>query len=180
MILAIDIDNVLNQFAASVLEAYNQDSGDHLTVSDITDYGMEQFIQEKYRDRLHEYFLYAARYAPAIPSAQEYLPRLFDAGHEIFLVTSTTCACINDKAQWVMKHYPYITEEQIVRLHDKTLFKCDVMVDDYLPNLFGGDYKKIIMDYPWNQLSSKADHVCQLIRCRDWEAIYQTIIRLEE
>lgn len=180
MILAVDIDNVLNRFAECVLDAYNNDSGDNLTISDITDYGMEAFVRPEYREDFHKYFLHAAQCAPAIPAAQEYLRRLSDADYQIFLVTSTTCACINDKAQWIKKYYPFIPEDYIVRLNHKTLFKCNVMVDDYPPNLIGGDYKRIIMDYPWNQLTPEVDEFCQLIRCSDWKSIYQTIIGLEE
>lgn len=180
MILAIDIDNVLNQFTECVLDAYNNDSGDHLTISDITSYGMEEFILPEYRNDFHKYFLHAAKYASAMPDAQECLERLAHAGYEVFVVTSTTCACINDKANWLMRNYPFISESQIVRLHNKRLFKCDIMVDDYLPNLIGGEYRKIIMDYPWNQLPPEVEQIAQLIRCSDWQSIYRTIVRFQE
>ena len=45
MRIGIDIDDVLNNLTECVLEVYNKDSGDNLTIDKITEYDMKQFVK---------------------------------------------------------------------------------------------------------------------------------------
>ena len=56
MIVGIDIDNCLNNLCEAVLSVYNEDSGDSLKQSDITDYYIEKFVKEPFKDNFYRYF----------------------------------------------------------------------------------------------------------------------------
>ena len=63
MIIAVDIDNVLNNLTEKVIELYNADSGDCLALSDITCYSIESFMKPDFHHRLGYYFSCAAALA---------------------------------------------------------------------------------------------------------------------
>ena len=50
LLIGVDIDSVVNDLSAAVLEVYNEDSGDNLTISDITDYMIEKFIDDSIKN----------------------------------------------------------------------------------------------------------------------------------
>lgn len=56
MRVLIDVDNVLNNLAESVLNIYNEDSGDNLKIEDIHNYYIENYVKESYKDTFHNYF----------------------------------------------------------------------------------------------------------------------------
>ena len=57
MIIGIDIDGTINNLCESVLSVYNEDSGDNLTVNDITEYYIENFVKPEYKEGFHRYFV---------------------------------------------------------------------------------------------------------------------------
>lgn len=56
MIVSCDIDGVLNNLTECVLQLYNQESGDNLSESDITEYRIERFVKPEYRNKISQYF----------------------------------------------------------------------------------------------------------------------------
>ena len=48
MRILVDVDNVLNNLAESVINVYNEDSGDNLKIEDIHNYYIENYVKESY------------------------------------------------------------------------------------------------------------------------------------
>lgn len=175
MIIAVDIDNVLNNLTEKVIELYNADSGDCLALSDITCYSIESFMKPDFHHRLGYYFSCAAALAKPQPGAVEFIQKLSDDGHDIYYVTSTTYSVMPTKIEWLQRHFGLISARRVVRLHDKYLFKCDIMIDDCLFNLSGDGYRKILLDYPWNRVAPEFDEMFGIERAQNWEEIYRFI-----
>ena len=57
MIIAIDIDNTINNLAEVVVNQYNRDSGDNLSLNDITQYHIENFVREELENKISDYHL---------------------------------------------------------------------------------------------------------------------------
>lgn len=178
MVIAVDIDNVLNDLAEQVLVLYNRDSGDHLQIGDIYEYSMESYVKPDMRQCIESYFVAAVPMTSPRKGSQKYLSRLVENGHEVYAVTSTLYTAMDCKAAWVMERFPFIDEAHIVRLPRKQLFRCDVMIDDYHMNLLGGEYEKILLDYAWNQCV--VDSTAGIRRAKSWKQIYQIINKIEE
>ena len=45
MTIGIDVDNVLNNLGETVIKIYNRDSGDNLTLNDVKEYHIENYVQ---------------------------------------------------------------------------------------------------------------------------------------
>ena len=57
MIIACDVDNVLNNLTESILKVYNSDHNDNLKVEDITSYGIENFVKPEFKADFPRLFL---------------------------------------------------------------------------------------------------------------------------
>lgn len=175
MIIGIDIDNVINNLASAVIKVYNEDSGDNLTLEDITDYYIEKFVKDNFKKDFLTYFIDKRvwKNISLIPDAVETVTKLHNEGHEIYFVTSTEPQNVIKKSGWLEKIFPMIDiRKRLIVCHRKTLLSgLDIMIDDYPKNLIGGDFKGILLDYPWN----KNCYDSTIVRCKNWPEIYDAI-----
>ena len=54
--IGVDCDNVINNLAESIIDVYNKDYNDNLSVADITTYNMRQFFKNVSQDKFYDYF----------------------------------------------------------------------------------------------------------------------------
>lgn len=154
MLIGIDVDNVLNNLTECVLKVYNEDSGDNLQLSDITQYGMENFVKEEYKADFYKYFL-DKRVWKQVEIVKEAVPVIkewYEQGHEIIFITTTWAENLPKKKSWLSKHFPFLDIQNcLYAVPKKQLIKCDVLIDDCTDNLSGGEYVPICYSQPWNE-----------------------------
>lgn len=173
--IGIDLDNVLNNLTKITLELYNKDSGDNLKISDIRTYKIDPYLKPEYTSKLKDYFQLASTMVKPIKGSQKYLEKLYSDGHEIYIVTSSYFCDMHIKYNWIKKNYPFISKKNVWVVHDKQMLKLDYLLDDCLDNLYLSGYKKILFDYPWNQLDVKTEMVLGIERVSGWEEFYRII-----
>lgn len=182
MIIACDVDNVLNNLTESVLQIYNTDNNDNLTIKDIISYGIEEFVKPELQKDFHKIFLDKRVWKgiSVIPGCVDVLKKYHNKGHKIYIVTATEPANMTKKAQWLQRTLPFLNiRKRLICLQEKQMLSgnIDVLIDDCLDNLLGGTYKKIVLDYPWNRKAS--DELCGLIRCYNWNDIDHDLESIE-
>jgi len=79
------------------------------------------------------------------------------------------------KTKFIQKEYPFISQENIIFITNKSLLKLNSLVDDNIEQLKGGDYHKIIFNNSWNK-DFDADYN-GMVRVNDWSECYNEIIR---
>ena len=77
----------------------------------------------------------------------------------------------------LFKWFPFLSWDQVIITFRKQLIKGDVLIDDGVHNLEGGDYKKILMTAPHNRNYDAEAH--GMIRVHNWDEILQVIERLK-
>ena len=114
-----------------------------------------------------------------VPGAAEALQRLMDAGHEVYIVTATLLENIPEKMNDLLfKYFPFLSWNQVIITHEKQMIRGDVLIDDGVHNLEGGDYAKILMTAPHNRnYDAEANG---MIRVQDWTEIEKVIADMEE
>lgn len=181
MIIGIDIDGTINNLCESVLSVYNEDSGDNLTVDDITEYYIENFVKPEYKEGFHRYFVDKRvwKRVSIDEEARKYIIALHEKGHEIYFVTSTEPENVEKKAGWLQKNFTMINiRKQLIVCHNKQLLSgLTVLVDDYDKNLTGGHYHKLLLDKPWNQNVNEDE--TGIARCMSWSDVYDDIESIE-
>lgn len=181
MIIGVDCDSVLNNLTERVLEVYNADNDDNLTLDDITDYYMENFVKPECREGFYKIFFDKRVWKgiKVIDNCVEVLEKYHNRGDTIYIVTATDPSNMSKKGAWLGRILPFLDiRKRLICIHKKQLLSgnIDVLIDDSLKNLIGGGYKKIVLDYAWNRNVNDKEH--ELIRCRDWLEIDKALERI--
>ena len=114
-----------------------------------------------------------------LPGAVEYLKRLQDDGHDIYIVTTSNYLSLKGKMENLLfKYFPFIKWDHVIITSNKQMIRGDVLIDDGVHNLEGGDYFKILMTAPHNRNYDAAAN--KMIRVDSWENIYRVISVLED
>ncbi|MBO4839398.1 MAG: hypothetical protein J5493_08540 [Lachnospiraceae bacterium] len=87
-----------------------------------------------------------------INGAYNVLKKWIAEGHHVYIVTATPYQSLKAKMDDLLfRCFPFISWENVIITSNKQLLKCDVMIDDGIHNLIGGEYKKILFDAPYNR-----------------------------
>ena len=176
MIIAVDIDNVINNLAEAVLKVYNADSGDNLALDDIKAYHIENFVKPEYKKIFHQYFLdrNVWKKIKVQPQCREVIAKLHNEGHHIIFVTTTEPENLPKKKNWLMRNFPFLDiRKSLYCCPVKQLVRCDVLIDDCITNLIGErSYYSLCMDMPYNQTE---EEIQRFTRVHNWAEIYSTI-----
>lgn len=181
--IMIDIDGVLNTLDTTVLDVYNEDSGDSLSPQDVTEYHIEKFVKPEYRETFKNYFLDKRVWQriEVVKYAREVLEKLWNEGYDIIFVTKTECENLVKKRNWLNRTFPFIGADNIrKRLYSapkKQLIRADIAIDDGLFNLLGDrTYYSICFDKPYNQTN---EVIPCFTRVYDWLGAYTAIKTIE-
>lgn len=137
MIIAIDIDNTLWNFADVWIDFYNQTYNDNINPFDEGDYSIsvkvpEEKVQTVYSVLDNPYFydyLYNNQDIDLIKENVLALKYLNDR-HDVYIVTSTIYTHVFYKMKTFLKIFDFIEPKQLITMSDKWLFNADLFIDD--------------------------------------------------
>lgn len=181
MIIAVDFDNVLNNLTEKTIELYNSNSGKNIQMSDITSYNFYDCIDKDDADKIIKSFKNKALWDSLTPitGARESLQKLIDAGHKVYIATATAPENFQWKLSWLKKYFSFFNTDNVIRIMDKSLLKCDILIEDNTDQLVKHKLcHRICLDYPWNH--NVSDFVYSIRRCQDWNQILNEINKIEE
>lgn len=146
----VDIDNVLNNFAETVLDFYNRDFGTNVQLEDVKEYSLENALGTT-TEKLTKYFNDSKLLNACKPreGAIKYLKLLNDIS-DVYIVTARDFIQLVDIDDWFAKYYPYIQNQQLIRCRDKHLVQGDIRIDDHYGNLKACKGGRILFNYPYN------------------------------
>ena len=180
MIIMCDIDGVLNNLAERTIEVYNSRNGKNIQVSDITSYSFFDCLSHEDAQGIVSLFKEKSLWdsLKPLPGSQNTIKQLIKKGHQIYLATATDPVNFEWKIEWLKQYFPFIPSDNVIRIMDKSLLKCDVLIDDCLDNLTSTFCERIIIDYPWNQSKTK-DYAYDIKRAYSWDDIVDIINDIE-
>lgn len=179
MRIGIDIDNTIVNTTECVLEFINERFPDiNLRMKDVKEYWMEKIMPQGYEWAIPFAFNSKEMWkrVKMIDGAALFIEKLFNAGNEIYFVSSTTPENVRKKIKHLCRnlHIPegYI-QNHFINIVNKGLLRLDILIDDFLGNLIcDRTYVSICIDYPWNQYETDST---TFIRVKNWEEIYNLI-----
>lgn len=175
--ITCDLDNILNDLTVKLLEMYNKDSGDNLTINDITQYKIDSFTLPDYK--ITDYFQSPALWMRVEPlyQSQQYLHLLND-DYDLRIVSASHLGDMPVKYRWIKTYFPFLKREQIWTVFNKDWIESDIHIDDCTDNLINGSYSKILLDYPFNRHIDDCES--DIIRCYNWREIFEAIREIEK
>ena len=78
----------------------------------------------------------------------------------------------------LFRYFPFLTWNQVIITANKQMIRGDVLIDDGIHNLEGGDYVKILMTAPHNK--SYDAEANGMIRVSNWAEIEKILSHLAE
>ena len=181
MIIAIDMDCVLNNLMDKTLEIYNAQNGKNIQMSDLTSYNFYDCLNKKDADGVIKLFKNKSLWDSLTPikGAKEGLQKLINAGHRIYIVTATAPENWLWKITWLKKYFSFFNTENVISMVDKSLFKCDVLIEDCLEQLIKHkSCHRVCLDYPWNRDTD--DFIYDIHRCKNWDEILEAVNEIEK
>lgn len=102
--------------------------------------------------------------------AVDAVKHLIDAGDEVYVLTNSHYKALASKMENVLfKYFPFLTWNNVIIASNKQMVRGDVLIDDAIHNLVGGDYYRILMDAPYNR---SIDDVGNFIyRAYNWDDV---------
>lgn len=181
MIIGIDFDNIINNLNEKTLELYNAHSGKSIQMSDITTYNFYDCLPSEDAEGIVKLFKNKTLWDVLTPiaGARDGLQKLIDKGHKVYLVTASSPESFMWKMSWLKKYFAFFNTDNCVRMMDKSLFKCDILIEDCLEQLIKHkSCQRVCLDYPWNRNENK-DLVYDIRRANSWDDILNIINQIE-
>lgn len=172
----VDIDDTIEYLLRAWIDWLNEKHGTSVKYDDVTDWDISTFFPALTTDEvfypLHQEDFWK-RVKP-MPDAIEYLKRLMDDGSNVYLCTCTDYRNVRPKYEYIIqKHFPYIDWSQVIVASKKQMINADVLVDDGVHNLCGGDYYKILFTAPHNRAFDAEAH--GMTRADNWGEVYRIV-----
>ena len=181
MIILVDMDDTIEQLLKTWLERVNALCGRNVVPDDIKEWNLAAAYPGLTREQV-----YGVADAPGfwkdvepVPGAAEALKHFMDEGQEVYIVTATECGHVAEKMNDVLfRYFPFLTWSQVIITGRKQMIRGDVLIDDGIHNLEGGEYKKILVTAPYNRdYDAEANG---MIRVNSWDEIVRVIDAMAE
>jgi 5'(3')-deoxyribonucleotidase len=176
------MDDTIEDLLPAWVGYLNKKHGTSVDPINVTDWDMTKFFPTLTKHqvycplRLEEMW----RMVLPKPGALEYLQRLKDDGHKLFIVTTSSCESINPKMRRVFYEYldGIFSWDDVIITSNKQMIRGDVLIDDGIHNHEGGAYFKILMDAPHNRAYKAGEN--GMVRVKTCKEIYDIICNLAE
>lgn len=183
MVFCIDVDGTLNSLMETVLEIFNNKTGNSYTINDITTYNLGDCFSIEETSMMKSIFEDSKIWAKVKPikGTAEALQKLINDGHQIYLVTDNCPDTYGAKVVWIRRFFPFIDASKIICMKDKWQFRCDVMIEDNLQTLLARPYyHRVLIDHPWNSAYEYKDFAYDIHRCKNWDDVLNAINEIIE
>lgn len=114
---------------------------------------------------------------PPKKDAFKYLKKLVEDSErfDVYVVTATDYRNFKYKMDNIMnKHFPFISQNNVITCHKKQLLKGRFIIDDNVNNLIGGNAEPILFTAPHNKYLQ--EDLTNIKRVDNWEDCYNYII----
>ena len=150
--IKVDVDGILEDLLIPIIKLYKEAHDIEIPYDSFSEYDFRNF-----RQHVRDEFL-ANLASHDMIDMLEPIEGSYDALYElnekydVFLVTATSVDLFSHKAEWILKHYPFIMPDRIMRVPGryKSMLNTDFAVDDYHENLKTDIGHRILVDAPFN------------------------------
>lgn len=173
--ILFDADDVAETLLEGWVKTLNERYGTTASVEDVTDWDISVAFPTLTKQQIYGVLQEDEVWAnlTPMPGAQEYLKRLYDEGHELYMVTATDYRTCRVKIERILELFPFLDANHIIIAHNKQMIKGDVLIDDGPHNLINGPYFRILFDQPHNRGINEKEY--GMYRAVGWEQVYQLI-----
>ena len=179
MRILVAMDDTIDQLLDAWVSRANEKFGRDISLDEITGWN----VAAPYTGLTRE-DIYGVTYEPGfwsgvkpMPGAAEALKHFMDEGHEVYIVTATEIEHVEEKMKGLLfRYFPFLSWNQVIITGRKQLIRGDVLIDDGIHNLEGGNYRKILFTAPHNRFYDAEAN--GMTRVNTWEEVVEIIDRM--
>lgn len=175
------MDDTIENLGSAWVDLLNKRHGTSVVWEDVHYWDFTKVFPELTEEQIYSPLREAELWDNVTPKedAVFFLEKLIQDGHDVYIVTASLPDSVHLKMTRVLyKYFPYIDTRKIIIAYNKQMIKGDVLVDDAIHNLIGGDFEKILISSPNNITTDETQY--GITRAENWEEIYDIICRLDE
>lgn len=152
MIIAVDLDNTINNFAYAWLAILNRKYKTSIGYDKLQQYDMTKNFPLLKPEQVNEVFSHQSFWYTAMKPQLDSVEVLkyLSVHHEIYVVTAREYPQHQSAIMWLKLWFPFIPEHHIIFAQNKSMVRCDVLIDDCPANLVRDDCVTIQFVQPWN------------------------------
>lgn len=176
MTILVDMDDTIEQLLPAWLNWLNREHSVCVSQDDIHSWNMEEAYPMLTKAQVYAPLLRDELWDDVKPmdGAVEYLKRIIDDGHEVYIVTAPNPHTLKAKMDKVLfRYFPFIHWDHVIVTSKKQLVQGDVRIDDGPHNLIGTNGLKILVDAPHNHSFNEKEHYIR--RVKTWSEIYDKV-----
>lgn len=176
MIILVDMDDTIEHLLKAWVNGVNEKYGCCVSCDEIVSWDVSAAFPGLTHEQVYEIPMSPGFWKTVEPieGAPEVLSRLISSGNEVYIVTATPYESIFEKMSEVLfKYFPFLSWDQVIVTSRKQLIRGDVLIDDGVHNLEGGQYKKVLMTAPHNIRFDAEAH--GMIRVHNWKEVEEVI-----
>lgn len=150
-IIALDVDDVVLELVSAWLHKYNVEHNDTLSESDIKTWDIGSYT--KIGHRMYDYLKDPMLYATVYPVKDSWLgvQTLKNMNYRVIYVTSSTIQQSGTKYNLLYNTGYLNRREDYFEATDKSLIKCDYLVDDRIENVENAYGQGVVYTREWNK-----------------------------
>lgn len=175
----VDLDDTIEDLLTAWIHALNERFGrdvdpEHVRLWDVLEYYPGLSKSDIYS--VFDWDNFWSNVKPK-PGAVEYMKRLIDDGHKVYIVTATYYLNIQVKMEMVLfKYFPFLKWDQVIIAQDKAMIDGDVIIDDGIHNHLRKRRLNVLMDAPHNRHIDAA--TIGAVRAESMEEAYRAVSEL--
>lgn len=174
--ILIDMDDTIEDFISAWVKVLNEKYGKSVLPEDIKDWKIKLFYPDLTDEEIVAPVTEGDFWKNVKPKeyAVRYIKKLKEEGYRVYICTASYYATIKEKLDYALfPYFDFFTYDDIIIAHKKQMIKADILVDDGVHNLVGGDYKKILMT-AYHNVDFKTEGT-DIVRADNWEEVYNII-----
>ena len=180
MKILVDLDDTIERLLQALVKRANERFHRNATVDDVTDWSIVCAFPGIAKEQILGFMCEPDFWdtVEPVPGAAEALKHFMDEGHEVYIVTATEPEHVEGKMKKVLfRFFPFLSWNQVIVTCRKQMIRGDVLIDDGIHNLEGGEYKKILFTAPYNrEYDAEANG---MIRVHNWDEAVAAIDGME-
>ena len=181
MTILVDMDDTIEQLLKAWIDGVNRKFGRSASVDDVKSWNVAAVYPGLSWEDVYSVPLDPGFWGTVepIPGAAEGLKKLMEDGHDVIIVTATYYESVPEKmSDLLFKYFPFLSWDQVIITSRKQLIRGDVLIDDGIHNLEGGEYAKILVTAPHNK--DYDAEASGMIRVNNWDEILEAVENLEK
>lgn len=170
MRLILDMDDTIVDFLNPLIEAYNKETHNNLTISDITEWDLSKYHGMVDIFKTPGFF----RNLKPFPNAVEIIKDLYFSGDfDVVIATDPmgVGTIVEEKFEWLAYYMGFLPNTKVYMCSDKSLIRGDLLFDDNPLHLQSFSGYSVAMDRPYNSGCS----VFARIENNDWKKFQQLV-----